>query len=649
VSFSHHLDPPSDSVTSSGEHSAGTMTTNWLDLMDNDSNISMTDDENTRPALDRGASRSSFDAELDSSRCGVNLLIRKNMNILSEDSLSRKRSLNEMKSTDIDRFIAKMSGSPPKAKQKVDAEGRWTKTKTASKNETAKIGFDRFLNWAERGKSGNTNRCVLSTTSIDNKRNIRNNRTSGNLVTCTPMATNRRTQFRGRRNRKRALRNTHSVAPAAAPRERIEAERGGDGDDEDEDEDMDLDPEGDGATKLDDGDGERARGQETATDTTLDSGVAAQRGPRPEPAVEPEPQSESKRADEVAVAVLAADAVEAAAAGDAPNDDGPAHSEEAARMSPHGAGSGDEGDEDEDDDLAAARQRATGGRSARVTPKLEKVVFSESLLLFSKVPILKKVDSEPVLKGPVFLNADEFQERYPEKAKLLKPGGAEKAAGDGHGDDDDSDVGGESTDGIKSDSDSTKSGSADSGGQKDGEWAAADLLTPSKSGSTSWASRLFGSARSTASAKRAPPRNRTLSEKSSPRRRSSFVAEPSPLESAKSPLSGRESVRRSTPCSPTMCSPKSSKSSTASLSIVVPSQDATEWRQKQISYGKNTVGYRNFVRKFPDKALVFRHLNGLVSTPDAKEKIGKKRWVGKYQKWRKFLHRFDSPSSSDSD
>lgn len=130
------------------------MSSNWLDLMDYDSNQSMTDDENTKPGIGlfdafiqsrlhkvidillvlllgtSSVSRASFDAELDSSRCGVNLLIKKNMNILSEDSLSRKRSLNEMKSTDIDRYIAKMSKSPPKAKQKMNAQGSWTKTKS---------------------------------------------------------------------------------------------------------------------------------------------------------------------------------------------------------------------------------------------------------------------------------------------------------------------------------------------------------------------------------------------------------------------------------------------------------------------------------------------------------------------------------------
>jgi len=81
---------------------------------------------------------------------------------------------------------------------------------------------------------------------------------------------------------------------------------------------------------------------------------------------------------------------------------------------------------------------------------------------------------------------------------------------------------------------------------------------------------------------------------------------------------------------------------------VVPSQDATEWRKKHIAYAKNSQGYANFVKKYPNKDLRYRHLNGLVSTPDANEKIGKKRWVGKLKKWRKFLHQFDAEDDGDS-
>jgi len=215
------------------------MASNWLDLMDNDSNLSLSEDENTRPGIATvSASRASFDAELDSSRCGVNLLIKKKMNILSEDSLSRKRSLNEMKSTDIDRFIAKMSRSPPKAKQKVNAQGRWTKTKT--NKDATRIGFERFLNWADRDQSGSNNRCVLSSSSIDNKRNIVRHPTASNLVLCTPKATNRRAHYRGRRTRKLAEHSADQSPAARALSVKRGNTRNGAEDEEEEEEDDDM-------------------------------------------------------------------------------------------------------------------------------------------------------------------------------------------------------------------------------------------------------------------------------------------------------------------------------------------------------------------------------------------------------------------------
>lgn len=89
-------------------------------------------------------------------------------------------------------------------------------------------------------------------------------------------------------------------------------------------------------------------------------------------------------------------------------------------------------------------------------------------------------------------------------------------------------------------------------------------------------------------------------------------------------------------------SPKSVGSRSSSVSTVcAPSEGATKWRQKQIQYGFNTEGYKNFIAQYPNKDAMFRLNHEFVPTPDPKEKIGKKRWVGKYQKWRKFLHKFD--------
>ena len=316
-----------------------------------------------------------------------------------------------------------------------------------------------------------------------------------------------------------------------------------------------------------------------------------------------------------------------------------------------------------------------------MTPRLQRVVFSEDLLS-SKVPILKKRSPEettkPAVSGPVFLNADQFAERYPERAEeLLKQ--------QQHGEQREEEDTDETTDCTKSDttkSDSSASATtADTEDHKepDGEWVdTACLSTPQKAEGTSWAARLFGSTESAdkkMKSERAKLSQREQKEEMNHQMKiesvlpiqgdanrimmgchSSSTSDESgashlskgSVEAVLSPTAWSPKSRMRSPKSMTG-SPKSCKSSTSSLQIVVPSQGATDWRQKQISYGKNTVGYKNFAKKFPNKDLRFRHMHDLVSTPDAKEKIGKKRWVGKYQKWRKFLHTFDATDSSGED
>jgi len=657
------------------------MTTNWLSICDNDSNISMTDDENTRPGM-ASISRSPFDAELDSSRCGVNLLIKKKMNILSEDSLSRKRSLNEMKSTDIDRFIAKMSKSPPKAKQKMNAQGGWAKTKTRQ-NKAANIGFGRFLNWADRGKSENGNRCVLGTTSIDSKRNILNNKKAVNMVTCTPPINHRRTQYRGRRTKKRTQSATNQCPAGKQAISTIE-EHG--------DEDYDMMPQ---AEKQREEEGVQRKEDRKVVTTQR---VEQEKRENGTPTLKEMEFEEQRHEDQQQ---------------DKPDDDGMKSSEmkESVRNEEgmdngddNGDGDGDgngngkesEGDEvasdaeEEDIDLVSSPSakptpgRRSGRSSARVTPKLERVVFSTDLL-FSKVPILKKRDeaqiTHPVTPGPVFLNADEFAERYPERAEqLMKRREGEQR------EDDDTD---ETTDCTKSDT--TKSDSANStstigsGGDKVPEqmWAGSTALrSPDRGESSTWASRLFASTKpkspkgTTGSSTDEVEQSQSQRENKEERVHQMNIESVLPIEahqcrmmlkrnlsspsdmkwkpqrrgnSAKSSVSGGSPVSKRSSYSPSIASPKSCKSSTSSLRIVVPSEGATNWRLKQISYGKNTEGYKNFVKKFPNKDLRFRYMHDLVPTPDAKEKIGKKRWVGKYQKWRKFLHQFDNDGSDSGE
>jgi len=97
-------------------------------------------------------------------------------------------------------------------------------------------------------------------------------------------------------------------------------------------------------------------------------------------------------------------------------------------------------------------------------------------------------------------------------------------------------------------------------------------------------------------------------------------------------------------------SPKSVGSRASSVSVVcAPSEGAVKWREKQIQYGTNTEGYKNFIAQYPNKDAMFRLNHEFVPTPDPKEKIGKKRWVGKYQKWRKFLHKFDTVTAPNTE
>jgi len=669
------------------------MSSNWLDLMDYDSNQSMTDDENTKPGIGTSSvSRASFDAELDSSRCGVNLLIKKNMNILSEDSLSRKRSLNEMKSTDIDRYIAKMSKSPPKAKQKMNAQGSWTKTKTQNRKDAVKIGFGRFLNWGDRTQSAHGDRSVLGSVPIDNKRNILNNRTSTNLVTCTPTATNRRTQYRGRRTKK--LKPTTAEQSNATNQVLSNTKITNIEEEEEEDDDMNQaqdqranrplsaqidneqplkeDENKDNAEDKEEKDGEgeglglgeRERKETPPTEVKADEEVEPEM--KEEVPVDEDEEhigKEHENADNGNLSALETPSV-------AP----PTKMDETVENESRENADDVDSEEDEDDDLVvepatkSTPGRRSGRSSARVTPKLERIVFSADLLC-SKVPILKKRESEesvePPVSGPVFLNADEFAEKYPERAEQLLKEQAEEQQ-----EEDDTD---ETTDCTKSDT--TKSESSNSAstmvsvGHKgsDREWVdAARLRTPnSNKSTTSWAAHLFSSEKSTGTKSTREQMELSHRERKEERihqmkiesvlpikrddcrmmmsRDSSFTSDVKSLHSG-------ESAESRSMASPDIASPKScksNKSSTSSLQIVVPSQGATQWRYKQISYGKNTVGYKNFVKKYPNKDLRFRHTHSLVSTPDAKEKIGKKRWVGKYQKWRKFLHRFDSSDSGE--
>ena len=69
-----------------------------------------------------------------------------------------------------------------------------------------------------------------------------------------------------------------------------------------------------------------------------------------------------------------------------------------------------------------------------------------------------------------------------------------------------------------------------------------------------------------------------------------------------------------------------------------------EQRQKQLDYGKNTDGYRNYLKLWPK-------INRKLSMPVTPEKsIGysHRRWLGIMTKWRKALHQWDTMDNPPS-
>ncbi|GAX74534.1 hypothetical protein CEUSTIGMA_g1983.t1 [Chlamydomonas eustigma] len=67
-----------------------------------------------------------------------------------------------------------------------------------------------------------------------------------------------------------------------------------------------------------------------------------------------------------------------------------------------------------------------------------------------------------------------------------------------------------------------------------------------------------------------------------------------------------------------------------------------QW-QKQIDYGKNTLGYQNYLNLVP-KELRKR---GDPVTPDASQDISKKRFDGQIRAWRRSLHEYDENSNAE--
>ena len=76
-------------------------------------------------------------------------------------------------------------------------------------------------------------------------------------------------------------------------------------------------------------------------------------------------------------------------------------------------------------------------------------------------------------------------------------------------------------------------------------------------------------------------------------------------------------------------------------------------RQKQIDYGKNTIGYARYLEAVPRSA----RKHGDPWTPDKLQICSKRSWDGQVRKWRRVLHKYDpddlaaldADSGSDTD
>ncbi|KAG5672586.1 hypothetical protein PVAND_002702 [Polypedilum vanderplanki] len=72
-------------------------------------------------------------------------------------------------------------------------------------------------------------------------------------------------------------------------------------------------------------------------------------------------------------------------------------------------------------------------------------------------------------------------------------------------------------------------------------------------------------------------------------------------------------------------------------------QATLDRRQKQIDYGKNTVGYENYIRKVPKD----ERKQGDPKTPPRHLKYSRRAWEGLIKSWRKKLHSYDDEAEDE--
>merc|ERR1712013_900346 len=389
---------------------------------------------------------------------GVNLLFKKQIKIISEDSQSRKRTLNEMNSTDADDTLRAMSKLPPKAKQRTDDEGHWAHRKDGGGNENAggKIGFSQFLKWAPKGSQANSRAVLGARPRTNNNRanTLRTHSANANvapltaMVTCAPGKARSRKLSRGRRSRKTSPRKTPTPTPAQTPSETPTQTQTPTQSTKDVKQDMTAI-----ATPT------RATAKTAATTKNTQRAEKEQKKEKEKDNEdEKEEETEKKDAEEeeeedvdmkeaeqmgpngnVIGNAVCAEAMILPNDNDADDEDeddedneveAQEQTEETKKIEKtekveedeKEEADDEEEDEDEDDDLTPADRCASasvGRRSRRVTPILHNVVFNTDLM-HNKVPILRKSEEREAVNavmGPVFLNADEYDKLYPKEGR----------------------------------------------------------------------------------------------------------------------------------------------------------------------------------------------------------------------------------------
>merc|ERR1712173_131163 len=145
-----------------------------------------------------------------------------NIKIICDDSQSRKRRFDTIEKTNDENANC----LPPKAKQRTDDNGNWTKRKDIRKDGGSQQDFSRFLQWAKPNGDGKES-AVLSAKPFDSDRNVLK---SKNMIVCGP-AMNRK-QFRRRKRTK----STSQSPNAKMMKEQKEEEEK----EEEEEEDIDV-------------------------------------------------------------------------------------------------------------------------------------------------------------------------------------------------------------------------------------------------------------------------------------------------------------------------------------------------------------------------------------------------------------------------